>query len=103
AFWPCGQAVGAAASPGVRSLDILGNVIPFIKNEEAKVEEETPKMLGRFEKGGVTPAPFAISAMCHRGPVIDGHSEAVSVTLRGNPTPEKVAEVFRAWRGDPRV
>jgi aspartate-semialdehyde dehydrogenase len=41
--------------------------------------------------------------MCHRVPVIEGHSEAVSVTLRGNPSPEKVAEAFRAWRGDPRV
>jgi aspartate-semialdehyde dehydrogenase len=41
--------------------------------------------------------------MCHRVPVVEGHSEAVSVALRGNPSPERVAEVFRSWRGDPRV
>jgi aspartate-semialdehyde dehydrogenase len=97
------QAISGAGYPGVPSLDILGNVIPFIRNEEEKVEEETPKMLGRFEKGAVVAAPFSISAMCHRVPVVEGHSEAVSVTLRGNPSPEEVAEVFRAWRGDSRV
>jgi aspartate-semialdehyde dehydrogenase len=78
-------------------------VIPFIRNEEEKVEEETPKMLGRFAGGAVEPAAFAISAMCHRVPVIEGHSEAVSVALRGRPSVEQVAEAFRAWRGDPRV
>ena len=97
------QAISGAGYPGVPSLDILGNVIPFIRNEEGKVEEETPKMLGRFQGGSVEAAGFAISAMCHRVPVIEGHSEAVSVALRGNPPPEKVVEVFRAWRGDPRV
>jgi aspartate-semialdehyde dehydrogenase len=97
------QAISGAGYPGVASLDIVGNVIPFIRNEEEKVEEETPKMLGRFVNGTVEPAPFAISAMCHRVPVIEGHSEAVSVTLRANPSPDQVAEVFRTWRGDPRV
>ena len=97
------QAISGAGYPGVPSLDILGNVIPFIKNEEEKVEEETPKMLGRFANGSVEAARFAISAMCHRVPVLEGHSEAVSVTLRGNPSVEQVAEAFRSWRGDSRV
>ena len=97
------QAISGAGYPGVPSLDILGNVIPFIKNEEEKVEEETPKMLGRFANGSVETARFAISAMCHRVPVLEGHSEAVSVTLRGNPSVEQVAEAFRSWRGDSRV
>ncbi|MBK5256593.1 MAG: aspartate-semialdehyde dehydrogenase [Vicinamibacteria bacterium] len=97
------QAISGAGYPGVPSLDILGNVVPFIRNEEEKVEEETPKMLGRFTNGAVEAAAFAISAMCHRVPVIEGHSEAVSVTLRGNPSAGAVAEVFRAWRGDARV
>ncbi len=97
------QAISGAGYPGVPSLDILGNVIPFIRNEEEKVEEETPKMLGRFGDGSIQPAAFQISAMCHRVPVIEGHSEAVSVTLRGNPSPERVREVFQDWRGDPRV
>jgi len=97
------QAISGAGYPGVPSLDILGNVIPFIRSEEAKVEEETPKMLGRFANGAIEAAPFAISAMCHRVPVLEGHSEAVSVALRGNPSPDQVAEVFRNWRGEPQV
>jgi aspartate-semialdehyde dehydrogenase len=97
------QAISGAGYPGVPSLDILGNVIPFIRNEEEKVEEETPKMLGRLLDGAIAAAPFAISAMCYRVPVIEGHTEAVSVTLRGNPSPEQVTEVFQTWRGDARV
>ena len=97
------QAVSGAGYPGVPSLDILGNVIPFIRSEEEKVEEEAPKMLGSFSGDAIEAASFAISAMCHRVPVLDGHSEAVSVALKGNPSPEQVAEILRAWRGDPRV
>ncbi len=97
------QAISGAGYPGVPSLDILGNVIPFIKNEEEKVEEETPKMLGRFVNGALEAATFDISAMCYRVPVVEGHTEAVSVALRGSPSPEQVSEVFRNWRGDARV
>lgn len=97
------QAISGAGYPGVPSLDILGNVIPFIKNEEEKVEEETPKMLGRFSGLAIEGAPFAVSAMCHRVAVVEGHSEAVSVALRGSPSPDQVCEVFRSWRGDARV
>ena len=97
------QSISGAGYPGVPSLDILGNVIPFIRNEEEKVEEETPKMLGRFVNGALEAATFDISAMCYRVPVVEGHTEAVSVALRGNPSPLDVTEVFRAWRGDPRV
>ena len=97
------QSISGAGYPGVPSLDILGNVIPFIRNEEEKVEEETPKMLGRFVNGALQAATIDISAMCYRVPVLEGHTEAVSVALRGNPSPEDVTEVFRTWRGDPRV
>ena len=97
------QSISGAGYPGVPSLDILGNVIPFIRNEEEKVEEETPKILGRFVNGALQAATIDISAMCYRVPVLEGHTEAVSVALRGNPSPEDVTEVFRTWRGDPRV
>ncbi|MEO8500259.1 MAG: aspartate-semialdehyde dehydrogenase [Vicinamibacteria bacterium] len=97
------QALSGAGYPGVPSLDILGNVIPFIKSEEEKVEEETPKMLGRFTGTTVSPADFKMSAICNRVPVLDGHSESVSVTLRGTPSVVQVIEAFTAWRGDPRV
>ena len=97
------QAASGAGYPGVPSLDILGNVIPFIRSEEEKVEEETPKMLGRFTGVAVEAATFTISATCNRVPVLDGHSESVSVALQGNPSVEQVVEAFRSWRGDPRV
>ena len=97
------QAVSGAGYPGVPSLDILGNVIPFIKSEEEKVEEEAPKMLGRFTGTSVAPADFRMSAICNRVPVLDGHSESVSVTLRGNPSAAQVLEAFASWRGDSRV
>jgi aspartate-semialdehyde dehydrogenase len=96
------QAVSGAGYPGVASLDILGNVIPFIKSEEGKVEEETAKMLGRFESGAIRPAPITVSALCHRVPVLDGHSEAVSVRLRGSPGPAAGREAFAAFRGEPQ-
>ncbi|WP_306590735.1 aspartate-semialdehyde dehydrogenase [Geothrix sp. 21YS21S-4] len=96
------QAVSGAGYPGVASLDILGNVIPFIRNEEPKVEEETPKLLGRFNGTGVDFAPMAVSALCHRVPVLEGHTEAVSVKLKGNPPLEAVREAWEAWRPEPQ-
>ena len=97
------QAVSGAGYPGVPSLDILGNVIPFIRNEEPKVEEETPKMLGRFTGGAVEAAPMLVSALCHRVPVLEGHTEAVSVKLKGQPGLEAIREAWRAWRPEPQA
>jgi aspartate-semialdehyde dehydrogenase len=83
------QAASGAGHPGVPSLDLLGNVVPHIPGEEAKVEEELPKILG---------APIPISALCHRVPVIEGHTEAISVRLKGNPSLDAVARALRDWR-----
>lgn len=91
------QAISGAGYPGVASLDILGNVVPFIPGEEEKVEEELPKLLGQFSEGALSPGSFGISALCHRVPVVEGHSEAVSVRLRGNPSAERVREAFAVW------
>jgi aspartate-semialdehyde dehydrogenase len=96
------QAISGAGYPGVASLDILGNVIPFIRNEEPKVEEETPKMLGRFTGKVVELAPMLVSALCNRVPVIEGHTETVSVKLKGNPSIDAVREAFLAWRPEPQ-
>jgi aspartate-semialdehyde dehydrogenase len=96
------QAVSGAGYPGVPSLDILGNVIPFIRNEEEKVEEETPKLLGRFAQDHIDLAPMVVSALCHRVPVLEGHTEAVSVRLKGSPSPEAVREAMITWRGEPQ-
>jgi aspartate-semialdehyde dehydrogenase len=91
------QATSGAGYPGVASLDILGNVVPHIRNEEAKVAEETPKLLGELAGEVVRAGSFAISAHCTRVPVIDGHTETVAVKLRGAPSPEAVRAAFAEW------
>src|SRR3990170_4627516 len=72
------QAVSGAGYPGVPSLDILGNVIPFISGEEEKIETETRKILGALRGEAVEPHPVRVSAHTNRVPVVDGHTEAVS-------------------------
>jgi aspartate-semialdehyde dehydrogenase len=90
------QAVsGAGRSPGVLSYDILDNVIPYIPKEEEKVQIETQKVLGKLAQEAIVPAPFNVSCTCTRVNVIDGHTEAVFVSLREKATPE---DVKRAWR-----
>lgn len=92
------QAISGAGYPGVASLDVLGNVIPFIPMEEEKVESESRKILGRLGEAGFEPAPFMVSAQCHRVPVEDGHLLAVSADLEGSPGPEAVREALRSFR-----
>jgi len=96
------QAASGAGYPGVSSLDLMGNVIPFIKGEEGKVEVETAKLLGRFEHGQVVDATVVVSALCHRVPVLEGHTEAVSVRLKGDPSPEQVRDVLANWKPEPQ-
>lgn len=96
------QAVSGAGYPGVASLDALGNVVPFIRGEESKVEEETRKLLGRVIAGRIEPAACAVSAQCHRVPVLDGHSEAVSLRLRGAPSVASVRAALESWRSEPQ-
>jgi aspartate-semialdehyde dehydrogenase len=92
------QALSGAGHPGVASLDATANVVPLIRGEEPKVEEETPKLLGAFVDGRVAPSTAVVSAACHRVPVVDGHVESVSVRLQGAPSPEAVREAFATWR-----
>lgn len=88
------QAVSGAGYPGVASMDILGNVIPYIPNEEHKMEEETRKMLGSLNGAGVVFAPFKMSAQCNRVAVEDGHTESVSVKLKKS---VQSADILQAW------
>lgn len=97
------QATSGAGYPGVASLDILGNVIPWIANEEEKVERETRKLLGRLEDGRVVEAEIVVSAHTNRVPVVDGHLEAVSVGLRRRITPEEAIAALEAFRPPPSV
>ena len=92
------QAASGAGYPGVPSLDLLGNVIPFVAGEEPKMERETQKILGSLTSRGVEPAPFPLSAQCHRVPVLDGHLEAVSVKLQEEVPLKRMLEAFRSFR-----
>ncbi len=89
------QAISGAGYPGVPSLDILGNVVPFIKNEEEKLEAETRRLLGKLENSQVTLLDAKVSAHCNRVAVEDGHTESVSIELASKPSRE---EILAAWR-----
>lgn len=89
------QAVSGAGYPGVPSMDILGNVVPYIKNEEEKMEAETLRLLGSRADKLVTPLAAKMTAHCNRVPVEDGHTESVSIKLTKKATRE---EILEAWR-----
>src|SRR5207249_2648296 len=96
------QAVSGAGYPGVASLDILGNVIPFIRNEEEKMEEETRKLLGQLNGSKVIPGGFAMSAQCNRVAVEDGHTESVSVRLKTKAKPDEIIAAWSSYRAEPQ-
>ena len=93
------QAVSGAGYPGVASLDILGNVIPFIGDEEPKLERELPKLLGRYADGAVRHAGFRASAHTNRVPVEHGHTVCMSVGFERPPDAAEAIAVLRAWSG----
>ena len=97
------QAVSGAGYPGVPSLDILGNVIPYIGEEEPKIEREIPKMLGCVLAGALIPAPIRVSAHANRVPVEHGHTVCMSIKLDKPATPEDALRVLEEWRGDAAV
>lgn len=88
------QAVSGAGYPGVASLDILGNVVPYIKSEEEKLQEETLKLLGSLKGSRIEMLDARVSAHCNRVPVEDGHMESVSIKLRRPATRE---QILAAW------
>ena len=93
------QAVSGAGYPGVASMDILGNVIPYIGNEEEKMQEETQKILGDFTLDRVEPLAAKVSAHCNRVAVVDGHTITVSVAFSSTPTREELLNAFETYRG----
>ena len=96
------QALSGAGYPGVPSLDALDNVVPFIGEEEEKMEKETKKFLGGWDGAAFRDASFAFSAHCNRVSVRDGHTETVSLELRDAPPVEEVMEAMRTFRGRPQ-
>ena len=96
------QAVSGAGYPGVASLDILGNVIPYIAKEEEKMEEETRKLLGKLNGSGIVMGSFGMSAQCNRVAVEDGHTESVSIKLTNKAKPEEIIQAWTEFRSLPQ-
>lgn len=91
------QAVSGAGIPGVSSMEILDNVIPFIGGEEEKLETEPLKILGALEADGIVPADLEIWAQCNRVPVVDGHTGCVWVGLERPATREAILDAWREF------
>jgi aspartate-semialdehyde dehydrogenase len=96
------QALSGAGYPGVPSLDIIDNVIPFISGEEEKMEAEALKILGNFNGKRVQDADFKLSASCNRVHVKDGHLESVFVKLSEDPSLKEIESAFANFRGEPQ-
>jgi len=97
------QAVSGAGYPGVPSLDIVGNVIPYISEEEDKIERELCKLLGEASDSGIQLAAFTVSAHANRVPVEHGHTVCISAAFETPVSPGDAIDTLRAWRGNDSV
>jgi aspartate-semialdehyde dehydrogenase len=96
------QAISGAGYPGVASMDIMGNVVPYIGMEEEKMEQETQKILGEFRGDHIEPLPARMSAHCNRVPVVDGHTVTVSVGLSAKPAEADLRNAIETFRAVPQ-
>ena len=96
------QALSGAGYPGVPSMDIVDNVIPFINGEEHKAETEPLKMLGTLKNGKVDFANIKISAQCSRVAVSDGHTVCLSIKFKKKPGLEELKMALSSFRGEPQ-
>jgi len=96
------QAISGAGYPGMPSMDIVGNVVPFIGGEEEKMQTETQKILGRLSGDKVEPLAATVSAHCNRVGVVDGHTVAVSLALDTKPGIDEIIKALSAYRGVPQ-
>jgi len=96
------QAISGAGYPGVASMDINGNVIPYIGNEEEKMESETQKILGDFTGDSIAPLAAKVSAQCNRVPVVDGHMVAVSIELERKPELSEMIAAMQTFSSVPQ-
>lgn len=97
------QAVSGAGYPGVPSLDIIDNLVPYVPGDEDKMEVESRKMLGTLAGDSIEMATFTASATCTRVPVIDGHVVLLSVSLRANPSLDDVIQAWHSYRAPEMV
>jgi aspartate-semialdehyde dehydrogenase len=103
AFATSMQAISGAGHPGVASLDILGNIVPYIGGEEEKIELETRLLLGRVADGRRTEAEFVVSAQANRVPVLDGHTICLSLGFERAPTVNEALAALVDFRGPAEV
>ncbi|HWF07713.1 MAG TPA: aspartate-semialdehyde dehydrogenase [Bryobacteraceae bacterium] len=96
------QAISGAGYPGVASMDIIANVVPYIGNEEEKMQQETQKILGAFAGDRIDDLPAKVSAHCNRVPVVDGHTVTVSVELSSKPTEADLRNAFETFCAVPQ-
>jgi aspartate-semialdehyde dehydrogenase len=96
------QAISGAGYPGVPSMDIMGNVIPFIGGEEEKMQQETQKILGHFAGDHIEPLAAKVSAHCNRVPVVDGHTVTVSVEFSSSPSEADLRNAFETYSSVPQ-
>jgi len=96
------QAISGAGYNGVPSMAILDNVVPYIGNEEEKMESETLHLLGSLDGNDVIPANFSLSASCHRVAVVDGHTEAVFIELDDDVDIDKIKKHMSEFKGLPQ-
>jgi len=96
------QAISGAGYPGVASMDINANVVPYIGGEEEKMERETQKILGDFVDARIEPLAARVSAQCNRVPVVDGHLISVSVELEQKASEVELIGAIRGFRGEPQ-
>ena len=96
------QAISGAGYPGVPSLDILGNLLPNIPKEEAKMENETKKIFGQLAADRIDPHAMTVSVTTTRVPVLEGHTESVSLQLTGDPTIADARSALEAYRSRPQ-
>jgi aspartate-semialdehyde dehydrogenase len=96
------QAISGAGYPGVASMDITANVIPYIGGEEEKMQQETQKILGDFRGDHIEPLHAKVSAHCNRVPVVDGHTVTVSVEFSAKPSEADLRHAFDSFAGVPQ-
>lgn len=96
------QALSGAGYPGVSSLDIIDNVVPYIPNEEDKLETEPLKILGSLNSNEINFADIKISAQCNRVSVLDGHTESVQINLKNKASEEDLKEVWKNFTAEPQ-
>ncbi len=97
------QAISGAGYPGVPSMDIVGNVIPFIGGEEEKMQQETQKILGSYASDHIEPLAAKVSAHCNRVPVVDGHTVTVSVEFSSKPAEADLRHAFETFSSVPQA